>query len=261
MHDLDLLTFIGIILMAAAHTWGAKLTQLEAVKTQGWVSFSAGASVAYVFVHVFPEIGIFQKKITGGTTGHGNPVAFFNQPLYLAALGGLCLLFLLNSIESKPGEGESENSSQQYERYMKLFWIKAGFYGLYNLMVAYIITQRHGEGFLNILLISIGLMFHFVVVNTRFIEMYDAFFQKYVRWVAVAGLFLGWLLGAAVKLPDAAVAITFAFIGGMITYVALKSELAETGNKAPFHFLAGAVVFALIILAIPFFGFSSSEIH
>jgi hypothetical protein len=261
MHEFDILTAIGIILMSVAHIWSQRVTQLDAVKTRSWVSFSAGASVAYVFVHVFPEIGLFQQQILGKDGGHGEPVAFFNQPLYFAALVGLCLLFLLNSIESKPGEGESEKSSLQYEHYMKLFWIKAGFYGLYNLMVAYIITRRHGEGFLNILLISIGLMFHFVVVNTRFIEMYDEFFQKYVRWVAVAGLLLGWLLGAAVKLPDATVATTFAFIGGMITYVALKSELAETGNKAPFHFLAGALVFALIILAIPFFGFSTDAVH
>jgi len=53
----------------------------------GGLSFGAGASVAYVFVHVFPEVGIFQQSMTDHGGRHGS-VLFINQPLYLVALGG-----------------------------------------------------------------------------------------------------------------------------------------------------------------------------
>jgi hypothetical protein len=261
MADIDFLTLTGIILMSSVHLWGSRIAQLETVKSRGWVSFSAGASVAYVFVHVFPEIGIFQQQMLGHAGGHGQAVPFFNQPLYLAALAGLCLMFLLNSIDSRFSEEDSMIVSQQHKHYMKLFWTRAVLYGLYNLMVAYIITRRHGEGYLNTLLIAVGLMFHFLVVNIRFSEMYIEFFQKYVRWLAVTGLFLGWIFGVAVKLSDGIISTTFAVIGGMVTYVALKSELSETENQAPYYFLAGVIVYSLIILAIPFFGSSGNAVH
>jgi hypothetical protein len=255
MHDFDLLTLIDIILMSSSHIWSSKVAQFETVKSRGWISFSAGASVAYVFVHVFPEIGIFQQNMLGHTGGHGQAVPFLSQPLYLAALAGLCLSFLLNSIDSRFSEEDSRVLSQHHH-YMKLFWTRAALYGVYNILVAYIVTQRHGEGFLNNLFIAVALIFHFVVINIKFREMYFEFYQKYVSWLAVAGLFLGWILGVAVKLPDAIVSTTFAFIGGMITYVALKSELSETENQAPYYFLAGAFIYSLLILAILFFGLS-----
>jgi hypothetical protein len=39
----------------------------------------------------------------------------------------------------------------------------------------------------------------------------------------------------------------------MIAYIALTSELLRTGVKAPIHFFAGAMLYAFIVLAIPFF--------
>ena len=139
---------------------------------------------------------------------------------------------------------------------MLIFSVNGFLYFLYNIMISYIITQRPGEGFINITLIAIGLMLHFVVFNIRAHEAYGELFDRYIRWPVAGGLVLGWILGVMIDLPDVITVTVFSLIGGMITYIALKSELPETGHKAPFHFLAGAVIYALIILAIPYFGLS-----
>jgi hypothetical protein len=60
----------------------------------GWVPFSAGASVAYVYIHVFPDISLLQQQFSG-VPGHHYNGQFFNQPLYLTALAGICLPYLL----------------------------------------------------------------------------------------------------------------------------------------------------------------------
>jgi len=242
------LTLGGLALMSLAHIWGYRISQLDTIKTRGWISFSAGASVAYVFVHVFPETGIFQQQMFG----HGDTVSFVKEQLYLAALGGLCFLFLLDSIEQRFID-EKTHPSQPYRHFLKLFWLRAILYGLYNVMVAYMVTEKPASDLVNILLIAVAFMLHFIVLNTGFIEDYGIYYQKHVRWLVVAGLFLGWLLGIFTGLADEIVATCFAFIGGMITYVALKSELTETKNQAPLHFLAGAAVYSLIILTILFF--------
>jgi multisubunit Na+/H+ antiporter MnhB subunit len=240
--------------MSIAHVASNRAKLLNAFKTHGWISFSAGASVAYVFVHVFPEIGIYQQHIAGNT-GHHQPVSFINQPLYLAALGGLCFLYLLDTIEEQSYD-ENSSSLQARKYNMTLFSVRSVLYVLYNIMIAYIITQRPGEGLMNIFLIAIALILHFIVANIRAHERYGELYEKYMRWPAAGGLISGWFLGVIIDLPDVITVTIFSLIGGMITYIALKSELPQTGHKAPYHFFAGAFIYALIVLAIPFFGLS-----
>jgi len=244
----QILTLGGLGLMSLAHIWGYRISRLDTIKTRGWVSFSAGASVAYVFMHVFPEVGLFQQQLFG----HGETASFIKEQLYLAALSGLCFLFLLDSIEQHL-INENVDPAKPYRHFLKLFWLRSVLYGLYNLMVAYMITEKPASDLVNLLLIAVALMLHFIVLNTGFIEDYGIYYQKYVRWLAVAGLFLGWILGIFTAQPDEIIATCFAIVGGMITYVALKYELTETENQAPIHFLAGVVLYSLIILTILFF--------
>jgi hypothetical protein len=60
-----LLTLSGLILMALGYIVIRKVQLRNLTRSHRWLSFGAGASVAYVFVHVFPEIGIFQQQIMG----------------------------------------------------------------------------------------------------------------------------------------------------------------------------------------------------
>ncbi len=104
-------------------------------------------------------------------------------------------------------------------------------------------------------------MLHFIIINIRVHERFGELFEKYMRWPAAGGLVIGWILGVTIDLPDAVIVTVFSLIGGMITYIALKSELPQTGHKAPFHFLAGALIYALVVLAIPYFGLSHLASH
>ena len=240
--------------MAAVHIISNRAKLLNAFEAHGWVSFGAGASVAYVFIHVFPEIGIFQQQIAGHA-GHNQPVSFINQPLYLAALGGLCLIYFLDTIEERANR-QGADSLREHEYHMPLFYLRTFLYTMYNIMIAYIITQRPGEGLINITLITFGLMLHFIVVNVSAYEKYGELFEKYMRWSSAVGLMAGWVLGLKIDLPEVITITIFSVIGGMITYIALKRELPQTGHRAPLHFLAGAVIYSLIILGIPYFGLS-----
>lgn len=240
--------------MALGHIACGRVKIFHYFETHGWISFSAGASVAYVFVHVLPEIGIYQEQITGHS-GHHQAVSFFNQPLYLTALGGLCFLYLLDTIEAGFYD-KASNKLKRHKYYMPIFTARSLIYIIYNFMIAYIVTERPGRGLINITLISIALVLHFIVFNTGFREVYEELYDRYIRWLGIVALLSGWILGVMLDLPDVITVTVFSLIGGMITYTALKSELPLTDHKEPFHFLAGAFLYAFIILAIPFFGLS-----
>jgi len=260
MSNKDLITLAGLAFMAIAHIASSKVKLINILKTHGWISFGAGASIAYVFVHVLPEIGIFQNQITGHTGGHHQPVSFISQPLYLVTLGGLCFVYLLDTIEAR-FYIETFKARQRHKYHIHLFSTRTFLYLLYNVMIAFIITQRPGEGLINIMLITIALMLHFIVLNASFQETYEELQDRFIRWFATSGLLIGWLLGIMIEVPVSITATIFSLIGGMITYVALKSELPQTKHKAPFHFLAGAFLYACIALAIPFFGLSHLANH
>ena len=253
-----LVTLCGLIFLALGHIFIRKVQLHNIARSHKWLSFGAGASVAYVFVHVFPEIGIFQQKLQGYSE-HNNHGGFIAHHLYLAALGGVFFLHFIDSLESRMREEEEILSRHKF--FIPILITNLVLYFLYNLMVSYIITHRQGEGILNIILITVGLMLHFVVINLNAIESYDKLYDKYVRWIASAGLLTGWILGVTTHINRVTGMTIFSFIGGIITYIALKNELGHTKSRAPFYFFTGAIIYTLILLAIPYFGHSGAINH
>ena len=248
--DNDLLSLIGLLILASVHFLCGKNNWWRFFEVHGWVSFSAGASVAYVFIHVFPDISILQQQFTGIPSHHHNG-QFFNQPLYLTALAGLCLPYILDTLELSYTERDKKIHVKIHQ---SIFGIRKVLYTLYNMMLAYMIVTRQGEGMLNMKIIVLVLSMHFIVLNANFKEVYHELFKTYVRWFAILGLVLGGVLGKTIHLPEFILAYVFALIGGIITYTALKQELPKTSHRAPFHFIAGVVCFALLILSVPYYG-------
>ncbi|NOQ15782.1 MAG: hypothetical protein GQ581_01850 [Methyloprofundus sp.] len=246
----DFIALLGLLVLAGVHILCGKDSWWHFFEAHGWVSFSAGASVAYVFIHVFPDISILQQQLSGIPSHHYSG-QFFNQPLYITALAGICLPYLLDTLEMRYAEHDKQCDRQVH---LSIFGIRKLLYTFYNMMLAYMIVNRHTEGVLSMKIIVLVVAMHFIVLNANFKETYHDLFKKYIRWFAVLGLVLGGVLAKAVIIPSFVLAYLFALIGGVITYTALKQELPKTNHRAPFHFLAGIICFTLLILSVPYFG-------
>ena len=250
MLDKDLISIIGLAVLVGVHILCGKSNWWRFFEAHGWISFSAGASVAYLFIHVFPDISILQQQFSGAPSHHYNGL-FFSHSLYLTALAGLCLPYLLDTLELSYTEQSKKCHDQVHQ---SIFGIRKLLYTFYNMMLAYMIVNRHNEGILSMKIIVLILAMHFIVLNANFREIYKELFKKYIRWFAVLGLILGTVLAKVFTVPDFILAYVFALVGGIITYTALKQELPKTNHRAPFHFLAGVVCFSLLILSVPYFG-------
>lgn len=250
----DVVSLLGLALIASVHILCGRSNWWRFFEAHGWVSFSAGASVAYVFIHLSPEVAIFQHQMNGMPSHHYNG-QFFSQPLYLTALIGLCLPYLLDTIELNYAE---QHPGIQRKIHHSVFTIKNLQYVFYNIMIGYMIINRRGEGLLHMEFIILAIAVHFIVMNATFREDYKELFAKYTRWLAVLGLVIGTIIGILMDMPDNLLAYLFSFIGGIITYTALKEELPKTSHRAPFHFLAGVALYTLLILAIPYIGLNQT---
>lgn len=172
----DLISIIGLSVLAYVHIWCGKDSWWQFFEAHGWISFSAGASVAYVFIHVFPEISILQQQFIG-IPSHPYNGQFFNQPLYLTALAGVCLPYLLDTLELSYTEHEIKYHKQVH---LGIFGVRKLLYMLYNMMLAYMIVNRHNDGVLSMKIIVMVLSMHFIVFNAAFKETYHELFKKYI---------------------------------------------------------------------------------
>ena len=75
-------------------------------------------------------------------------------------------------------------------------------------------------------------------------EMYDS----EGRWVLAAATVSGWALGLLLELPEIAIGCLFAFVGGGVVLLVLKEELPEDRRSRFFPFLAGAAIYAALVL-------------
>jgi len=72
------------VLLAIVHLWAKNLRFLHVVPRSRWLSFGSGVSVAYVFIHVLPELGEQQVSLQAAVS---TQLRFLEHHVYLIALG------------------------------------------------------------------------------------------------------------------------------------------------------------------------------
>ncbi len=116
------------IALALVHLFAGKLRFLETTPRNIWLSFASGVSLAYVFVHILPELSQAQKTITGVM---GEAVLFLEHHVYLLALLGLAAFYGLERAalvsrqrNQKAGKGDVTET--------RVFWLHVVSFALYN---------------------------------------------------------------------------------------------------------------------------------
>lgn len=83
-----LLSFVLAVGLALVHLLSGKLRFLGDIPRSRWLSIGSGVSVAYVFVHILPDLSEAQETIQGLV---GGGLVFLEHHVYLVALLGLVL--------------------------------------------------------------------------------------------------------------------------------------------------------------------------
>ena len=79
---------------------------LEGIPRSRWLSIAGGVSVAYIFVHLLPELNAGQEAIRRAI---GDGLAFLEHHVYLIALLGLAIFYGMERVaaESRKRMGEA----------------------------------------------------------------------------------------------------------------------------------------------------------
>ncbi|HEV2130891.1 MAG TPA: hypothetical protein VGR27_07305 [Longimicrobiaceae bacterium] len=229
--------------LALVHLFAGKLRFLEAIPRSRWLSFAGGMSVAYVFVHLLPELVEAQEAVEHAA---GEALAFFDHHVFLLALLGLTVFYGLEraAILSRPGGAEEEGTSTQ------VFWLHIGSFAVFNALIGYLLAQWETEGLGRLILFSVAMGLHFVVNDYGLRQHHKDDYRRIGRWVLALTVLLGWGLGQTARLSDAVLALPLAFVAGGVILNVLKEELPAERESRFWAFALGVAIYAALLVAL-----------
>lgn len=208
------------------------------------VSFSVGAAVTYVFIHLLPELAAASERFVELDERRALP--FPHLRVYGAALAGFMLFYGLEHMVR--WVHVSSETAEQREEAIHLRILTAS-YALYVFAVCYAMAHeaRIGSGELALYALAMGLHFfgfaHGLQRDSR------GAYERFGRHVLAAAALFGWAV-ALLPIPESVAYTMLGFAAGVLIMNTVTSELAGLAEGRFFPFLAGGVAYAFLLLLL-----------
>tara|TARA_R110002020_G_scaffold26514_34_gene86070 strand:+ start:7111 stop:7830 length:720 start_codon:yes stop_codon:yes gene_type:complete len=236
------LTLIVACVFALVHTGIGALKFLNRTPRSRWLSASGGVAVAYVFLHILPELATHGNTFvealkTSKETGEAI--------VYMLGLIGLVVFYgLERSIKRSRGRDRARAPD------VSVFWLHIGSFAIYNMIVGYLLLHRESHGTWSLAIYGFAMTLHFVSTDYGLREDHSIRYDSVARWILAASVLAGWGLGVVAQLSQLWIAFLFAFLAGGVILNVLKEELPEERESDFWPFLGAALVYAAILLAV-----------
>lgn len=221
----------------------ARTESLPGAVRRDLLSAAAGASVAYVFVDVLPELARYQRTLLTALGEDG--VRFAEQRLYLLGLLSFVVFYGLEHLvlvqhEAHPAEREAAHDERYAPAHLLAF-------AAYAALIGYLLVERAEDGAVPIAIYTAAMALHFLIVAHALRERFPVAHARWGRWLLAASVLAGWAVGMRVGTSGPTVARIFAVVAGGVVITSVQRELpgAERGRFWPF--VLGAVAFALLL--------------
>ena len=238
-----LLVGLAALLLAAVHASAGRL-RLRTIPRSYWLSGAGGVSVAYVFVHILPELQASRRALEASAVG------FLEHHVYLLALAGFGFFYGVERFarEATGPTRANDSNDEAGSDASEVFWLHVGTFAVYNALVGYLLFHREESGVASLVLFTVAMALHFVVNDHGLRDHHRSAYDRVGRWVLSAGVLAGAGVGGVTVVEEAAVSALFALLAGGIILNVIKEEL-PTERKSRFSaFAVGAVVYTALLL-------------
>lgn len=207
------------------------------------VSFSAGMSAAYVFLHMMPELHEARDTIVEAAS-ESMALPYKGIAIYIVALLGFLCFYGLDQLRSRAAESALPDSMPRAVR------MHVGGMAVYVAMMSYLLVRSAGESIATTVLFTVAFGGHFLALDHSLAEEYGEAFQRTGRWIMAASCVAGWMLGVLLDLPAYALALLVAFISGGVIMTNTIMELSEGKDGRFLPFAAGSLLYALLLVPL-----------
>jgi hypothetical protein len=231
------------VALAALHLAAPHIRKLPGVPESATGSFAGGLAVAYVFLHLLPELAAGNEAVGEALSDVVRPTPLLELAIFLVALVGFTVFF---GLERLSGSGGREPGVAVYRLHLVAFLV-------YNGLITYTMALRLRTGIVFALLFSVAMGLHFVLTDRGLAERYPRRFAAHGRYALAAALLAGWVLSAVfAPTSTVVVALLTALLGGSVLLNVFKEEL-PSGRRSRFGwFLVGLLLYSALLALVTF---------
>lgn len=226
--------FLSLGVFALVHLFAAKAQNLDRVFHGMFLSASGGVAIAYVFVDLLPKLCKHDSLVTQALW---ETFPYLERHVYIMALAGFLLFFFVD---------RSPTLTQK----KRAFVLSFSSYALFNFLVGYGIVDKNNPEVRPLTLFTIAISLHYFINDYTLNKEHGPQYTLFGKWLLVLSLFLGGLASYIFSLPQTAVALVSAFIGGGVIMNVIRHELPKDDLHSFGAFLLAAGGYTAILLAL-----------
>lgn len=242
-----MLYFAGLLAaaLAAVHLFVGRLRFLDVVPRSRWLSGAGGVAIAYVFLHILPELSTHDETFAKAL---GTDAVAAEMHVYLVALIGLVTFYGLERV-AKVSRYRSRRRGGEDAVEPEAFWLHIGSFAVYNALIGYLLLHREETGLWSLTTFFLAMALHFVTNDFGLRQDHKASYDRIGRWILSGAVIAGWALGILISVPEIAIGLLFAFLAGGVVLNVVKEELPEERQSRFWPFLVGAAGYAVLLIA------------
>jgi hypothetical protein len=206
------------------------------------ISFAAGMTAAYVFVHLLPELHEARQSYAESAP---LPLPFEGRSIYLVALVGFLVSYGMDYVGGKRGELAEARHEHLIGR------VHIGSFAVYVALMSYLLVHGLEDGTTQqLVLYATAVAVHFLTIDHALREEYAEDYGRAGRLLLAAACLVGWGAGIAFALPHYVLALLVAFIAGSVIMNSLITELPEKKDGRFLPFVIGGLLYGLVLIGL-----------
>ena len=212
----------------------------ERSERRRFLSFAAGISLAYVFVHVIPALhGI--REFHAGAPGAR---LFPEHSVYLWTMAGFLAFYGLEILGSRPSRG-----SDRPRRRAAVGWVHVSGFALYTWLLTFL-TVWNGKGSIALALYAAAMAMHLYPIGWNLRARYRPAFDGGGAWMLALSAVAGWGCALWLGISTSLLSDLVAFVAGGVIVNSAITELHEEKEGRYGSFVAGTAVYTAVLLAL-----------
>jgi hypothetical protein len=248
MTDKTIETLAATVLLSLAFIIGGRLHRPGNIRRRGFMSFSGGAAVSYIFVHLSPELEHARDVFLEETAHPDLPFAWYI--IHLATMLSFVFFYGMEQFVMSEKRKKKVSEPVEGEDSTMVFWIHVGVFGAYAWLVSYLLVDSLETGPVRIGFYAVAMGLHFLSVGHGMHREYGALYDRIGAWVLSSCAFAGWATGMLINLDKPLVAILLGFLAGGVIVNTMIEELPREKEGRFVPFVLGAVVYTTLLMIV-----------
>ena len=208
---------------------------------RAFVSFSGGVAVAYVFLHMLPDLVEYNKPIGRFLLSSQWLTPFTELLIYIVALFGFLIYYGFDLLAERHHK-KKHDDGMVYGLHLSMFC-------LYNFLITYTMSLRARSSLTATALFTFAMALHFVLTDRKFCRLYPVRFNHLGRFLLISALFAGWLCSVIFDPVNVLVAaFMLSFLAGSVLLNVFREEFPATGLTNYCWFSFGSLLITFFLL-------------